>query len=119
VTDTTPAAVGTFVLDDGIVVDSLLDLQARATARWDAGVRAYVQDGAGSNRAVQANRMAHERWALRSRVLRDVSSIDTTTTVLGQRVELPRVGVRSVAEIDSRIVRRAPAGSSPDKNSSR
>jgi hypothetical protein len=115
VTDTTPAAVGTFVLDDGIVVDSLLDLQARATARWDAGVRAYVQDGAGSNRAVQANRMAHERWALRSRVLRDVSSIDTTTTVLGQRVELPRVGVRSVAEIDSSIVRRAPAGSSPDE----
>jgi 4-hydroxymandelate oxidase len=89
VTDTTPAAVGTFVLDDGIVVDSLLDLQAQAVARWDAGVRAYVQDGAGSNRAVRANRMAHERWALRSRVLRDVSSIDTTTTVLGQRVELP------------------------------
>jgi 4-hydroxymandelate oxidase len=89
VTDTTPTAVGTFVLDDGIVVDSLLDLQAQAVDRWDAGVRAYVQDGAGSNRAVRANRVAHERWALRSRVLRDVSSIDTTTTVLGQRVELP------------------------------
>jgi 4-hydroxymandelate oxidase len=89
VTVTGPVAVGTFVLDDGTVIDSLLDLQAHATAGWDAGIRAFVQGGAGTNRAVRANRAAHERWALRSRVLRDVSSIDTATTVLGQRVELP------------------------------
>jgi len=89
VTATSSASVGTFVLDDGIVVGSLLDLQAHATARWDDGVRAFIQDGAGASRAVRANLAAHERWALRSRVLRDVSSIDTATTVLGQRVELP------------------------------
>jgi len=82
-------SVGTFVLDDGIVVGNLLDLQEHAIARWGEGVRAFVQDGSGTNRAVRANRAAHERWALRSRVLRDVSSIDTATTVLGQRVELP------------------------------
>ena len=88
-TVTSPTAVGTFVLDDGTVVGSLLDLQAHAIARWDTGVRAFIEDGAGTNRAVRANRAAHERWALRSRVLRDVSSIDTATTVLGQRVESP------------------------------
>ena len=67
----------------------LADLEAAVVADWDPGVRAFIQEGAGTGRAVAANRAAHAKWALRSRVLVDVSKIDTSTGVLGQRVSLP------------------------------
>jgi 4-hydroxymandelate oxidase len=56
---------------------------------WTPGARAMIQEGAGSNGAITANREAWTRWALRPRVLVDVSEIDTATTVLGQPVSLP------------------------------
>ncbi len=56
---------------------------------WTPGARAMIQEGAGSNGAIAANRQAWTRWALRPRVLVDVSEIDTATTVLGDAVSLP------------------------------
>jgi 4-hydroxymandelate oxidase len=72
-----------------VAFHDLSDLEDTAVRRWDDGLRAYIQDGAGSGRAIEANRAAHGRWALRSRVLVDVSRIDTATTVLGTPIAAP------------------------------
>ena len=74
------------------VIGDLADLTALgewASAVWPEPVRAMVQEGAGSNATVAANERAWRRWALRSRVLVDVSRIDTATTVLGRTVAAP------------------------------
>src|SRR5918992_2859027 len=39
--------------------------------------------------SVDQNRRAYESWALRPRVLTDVSALDLSTTVLGTKVNLP------------------------------
>jgi 4-hydroxymandelate oxidase len=74
------------------VIRDLPDLTALgewASATWPEPVRAMVQDGAGSNATVAANERAWRGWALRARVLVDVSSIDTGTTLLGRPLPAP------------------------------
>jgi 4-hydroxymandelate oxidase len=65
------------------------ELERIATVRWTSGLRSFIQGGAGNGDGMRANRLAHARWALRARVLVDVSRIDTSTTVLGIPVDLP------------------------------
>jgi 4-hydroxymandelate oxidase len=65
------------------------ELENMATPIWSSGLRAFIQGGAGYGKGVSANRSAHAKWSLRARVLVDVSSIDTSTTVLGVPVDLP------------------------------
>ncbi|MCU1479387.1 MAG: FMN-dependent alpha-hydroxy acid dehydrogenase [Subtercola sp.] len=65
------------------------DFERAAEAIWAPGPRAFIQEGAGAGRSIAANLAAHTRWALRSRVLVDVSRIDTSTTVLGHEVSMP------------------------------
>jgi 4-hydroxymandelate oxidase len=67
----------------------LAELERIATGRWTSGLRSFIQGGAGGGGGITANRSAHARWSLRSRVLVDVSSISTGTTVLGIPVGLP------------------------------
>jgi 4-hydroxymandelate oxidase len=67
----------------------LAELEGIATAQWTSGLRAFVQAGAGYGRGVRANRVAHAKWSLRSRVLVDVSRVDTRTTALGVPLDLP------------------------------
>jgi isopentenyl diphosphate isomerase/L-lactate dehydrogenase-like FMN-dependent dehydrogenase len=50
---------------------------------------AYIAGGAGAERTVRGNREAFDRWRLRPRVLVDVSSVSTATTVLGAPVSMP------------------------------
>nr|WP_241032589.1 alpha-hydroxy acid oxidase [Rhodococcus pseudokoreensis] len=64
-------------------------MRTAALSAWSDDVSAVIEDGAGAGRAIAANRAAHERWALRSRVLVDVSEIDTTTEILGRSVSSP------------------------------
>ncbi len=49
----------------------------------------YIAGGATDEISVDRNRRAFASWALRPRVLRDVSALDLSTTVLGTRVNLP------------------------------
>jgi len=70
-------------------ITDLMELEEEAVSRWEPGLAAFIQEGAGAGRAVAANRSAHGRWALKSRVLVDVSRIDTTTTVLGHALPAP------------------------------
>jgi isopentenyl diphosphate isomerase/L-lactate dehydrogenase-like FMN-dependent dehydrogenase len=51
---------------------------------WD-----YIAGGATDEISVERNRRAYESWALRPRVLTDVSALDLSTTVLGTKVNLP------------------------------
>ena len=73
-------------------IASLTDLdefESAACDIWTPGACAFIQLGSGRNYSIAANLTAHRRWALRSRVLTDVGTIDTSTTVLGQPVSLP------------------------------
>jgi 4-hydroxymandelate oxidase len=49
----------------------------------------YIAGGATDEISVERNRRAYASWAFRPRVLRDVSKLDLSTTILGTRVELP------------------------------
>ena len=49
----------------------------------------YIAGGATDEISVERNRRAYESWALRPRVLRDVSALDLSTTVLGKKTNLP------------------------------
>src|SRR5918995_5339442 len=53
-------------------------LQARAKRALNARAYAYVAGGAGDENTQRANREAFDRWAVVPRVLRDVSSRDSS-----------------------------------------
>lgn len=64
-------------------------LEAEAKARMSPGAFAFVQGGADDEITAAENVAAWRALRLRPRVLRDISAIDTATTVLGTRVETP------------------------------
>ena len=67
------------------------DMRRIAKRRLPAGVFDYIDGGAEDERAMRANREAFANYRFRPRVLRDVSVIDTTTTLLGKASPLPLV----------------------------
>ncbi len=62
-----------------------------ARANLDDDVWDYVAGGSESETTLRRNRLAIDSLALRPRVLRDVSSIDPSGTLLGQRLRIPVV----------------------------
>jgi isopentenyl diphosphate isomerase/L-lactate dehydrogenase-like FMN-dependent dehydrogenase len=74
------------VTDSTVNVD---DFEAAARERLDPGVYGYIAGGAGDEHTLRANGAAFARWELRPRVLVDVGSVSTATTVLGDEVALP------------------------------
>lgn len=68
---------------------SLDEFERAAESAWEPGPRNMIQEGAGDGRGVRANRIGWERWALRPRVLVDVTALDTTTSVLGTEISAP------------------------------
>ncbi len=72
--------------------DSLLnvwDYQRAAEERLDPGAFGYFAGGANDEWTLRENIAAYARWVLRPRMLVDVSSVTTATTVLGTDVSLP------------------------------
>jgi isopentenyl diphosphate isomerase/L-lactate dehydrogenase-like FMN-dependent dehydrogenase len=65
------------------------DFEAAARERLDPGAYGYMAGGAGDEHTLRANSGAFARWELRPRVLVDVGSVSTATTVLGTEVALP------------------------------
>jgi isopentenyl diphosphate isomerase/L-lactate dehydrogenase-like FMN-dependent dehydrogenase len=61
---------------------NLFDFEAIAKERLPKGEYDYIAGGATDEISVERNRRAFESWALRPRVLRDVSALDLSTTVL-------------------------------------
>jgi 4-hydroxymandelate oxidase len=70
--------------DDFTGVSEFAQLQRLGLARMPEPVRVLWEHGLRIG-----NEAAWQRWVLRPRVLRDVSSCDTSAAVLGQRIELP------------------------------
>ncbi len=70
---------------------SVADLRLLARRRAPRAVFDYTDGAAGEEIGLRRSREAFERVELRSRVLRDVSDVDPTTTILGRRSALPLV----------------------------
>ena len=67
------------------------DLRRIAKRRLPGGVFDYIDGGAEDERTMRANSAAFGKYGFRPRVLRDVSDIDTGTTLLGRPIPLPLV----------------------------
>jgi isopentenyl diphosphate isomerase/L-lactate dehydrogenase-like FMN-dependent dehydrogenase len=64
-------------------------LQARAKQALNARAYSYVAGGAGDEVTQRANRAAFDKWAVVPRVLRNVSSRDTSVELFGRRLPAP------------------------------
>jgi L-lactate dehydrogenase (cytochrome) len=71
------------------VIVNLEDLRAEARRRLPRSVFDFIDGGAETEYTLRRNQEAFERVTFRPRVLVDVSNIDTSTTVMGQRIDLP------------------------------
>lgn len=67
------------------------DLRRVARRRLPRGVFDYIDGAADDERSLLDNSAAFSRWGFRPNVLRDVSSIDTSTTLFGRQVSMPLV----------------------------
>jgi len=68
---------------------NLFEFEDIARARLPKVEYDYIAGGATDELSVDRNRRAFGSWALRPRVLRDVSALDLSTTVLGTKINLP------------------------------
>jgi L-lactate dehydrogenase (cytochrome) len=70
---------------------SVEDLRRIARRRLPAGVFDYIDGGAEDERTLAANQAAFASATFRPRILRGVSSVDPTSTLLGQPIAYPLV----------------------------
>ena len=86
---------------------SAAELQKRAREKLSAEAYGYVAGGAGSERTMQANLDAFERWRIVPRMLRDVSQRELATSVLATPMPAPLmlapVGVQSIVHPDAEL----------------
>ena len=68
---------------------NLFDFEEMAKERLPKEEYDYIAGGATDEISLDRNRRAYASWAFRPRVLRDVSALDLSTTVLGTKVSLP------------------------------
>lgn len=65
------------------------DLRRAAQRRLPYPIFDFIEGGAEDERTLRRNRDGFDRYLLAPRVMRDVSEVDTATTVLGTRIALP------------------------------
>ena len=70
-------------------VDTLFQFLALAKRNLSPGAWDYLMGGSETETTLNRNRRALDCLAFRPRVLRDVEHIDTSTTLLGQKLKLP------------------------------
>jgi isopentenyl diphosphate isomerase/L-lactate dehydrogenase-like FMN-dependent dehydrogenase len=75
----------------GVDAVNIRELERRADEILEPGVFGYFAGGAGDEWTLNENVVAFARLRLRPRVLVDVSTVDTSTSVLGVRVAMPVV----------------------------
>lgn len=68
---------------------NVMEYRPRAAEALQAGAWGYLASGAEDEGTLSANREAYRRLRFRPRVLRDVSEVDLTTSVLGREVAFP------------------------------
>ncbi|MCH9834365.1 alpha-hydroxy-acid oxidizing protein, partial [bacterium] len=67
------------------------DFRRIAKRRIPRGVFDYIDGGAEDERTLSGNSSSFSRLEWRPRVLRDVSRLDTTTTILGESLSMPLI----------------------------
>ena len=65
------------------------DYERLAAERLEPGAHGYYAGGAGDELTLHDNVEAYRRWILRPRMLVDVETCTTATTVLGQEISMP------------------------------
>src|SRR5580765_7594121 len=96
-----------------VVPVSFEKLEQTARRRMPREAFAYVAGGAGLESTISANRAAFERLRIVPRVLRDVSSRDTSVSLFGRKLPSPfllaPIGVLELAhrEADVAVARAA------------
>ncbi|KAF9106994.1 Hydroxyacid oxidase 1 [Mortierella sp. AM989] len=75
--------------DQRLVPISLADLEHNAHVTMDLNALDYYRSGANDMQTLRDNQEAFSRLRLRPRILKDVSKIDTQTTLLGHPVASP------------------------------
>jgi L-lactate dehydrogenase (cytochrome) len=70
---------------------SIEDLRLIAKRRLPHGVFDYIDGGAEDERSLAANCSAFAAYEFRPRVLRDVSNLDTSTTIFGRQAAMPLI----------------------------
>jgi 4-hydroxymandelate oxidase len=68
---------------------SLDEFEVLAEKLMSPAVRTLVQGGSGAGAAIRGNRAAWGEWFVNPRALVDVSRLDLSTNVLGERIALP------------------------------
>jgi isopentenyl diphosphate isomerase/L-lactate dehydrogenase-like FMN-dependent dehydrogenase len=76
-------------MSTGLEPINLFEFEAAAKELLPKAEYDYIAGGATDEISIKRNRRAYESWALRPRVLCDVSAVDLSTVVLGTRVSLP------------------------------
>ncbi len=70
---------------------NIADLRLIAKDRLPSGIFDYIDGGAEDEKTLARNTEVFDRYLFVPRVLRDMSSIDTSTTLFGQRLEIPLI----------------------------
>ncbi|MFQ5552377.1 MAG: alpha-hydroxy acid oxidase [Thermoplasmata archaeon] len=73
----------------GLALINLLELEERARAKISRSAFDYIAGGSEDEVSLRRNREAFGRWAIRPRVLVDVSRRDATVDVLGEPLSMP------------------------------
>jgi (S)-2-hydroxy-acid oxidase len=75
---------------------TISELEKLAAERMDKQTRDYYNEGADSGSTLAENISAYQKYRIRPRVLRDISSIDTSVSVFGHKNSIP-LGVAPTA----------------------
>ncbi|KAF2624302.1 (S)-2-hydroxy-acid oxidase [Macroventuria anomochaeta] len=71
------------------IILSISDLQSAAAAKLPTGIRDFYNSGSTDQITVLDNSNAYKKYKLRPRVLRDVSNVSTSASVLGKTIDFP------------------------------
>lgn len=75
---------------------TISELEKLAAERMDKQTRDYYNEGADSGSTLKENISAYQKYRIRPRVLRDISSIDTSVDIFGHKNSIP-LGVAPTA----------------------
>ena len=74
-----------------VVAVTTNDYKRQAKQRLPNFLFDYIEGGANAEQTLQANTADFKRYTLRQRVMRDVSAVDTSTTLFGESLSMPLV----------------------------
>ena len=72
-----------------VVAVTTNDYKRQAKQRLPNFLFDYIEGGANAEQTLQANTADFKRYTLRQRVMRDVSAVDTSTTLFGESLSMP------------------------------